>query len=366
MQTAFYKILRIYVRIGLAFFFRKFTWTKHPDFKETGSVIFAANHQNAFMDALAIVMSQKRLSYFLTRAEVFQSKFGAAFFGYIHMMPIYRQRDGVNTVKKNTKIIANCVDYLIKGEQPLTIYPEGNHNLRRSIRPLKKGIARIAFGVLDKNPDIDLKIVPIGINYSAHKRFRSDLHVVYGEPIVVKPYYKNYLANNNQGYEELLTELENRMKLITIDMPRGLKYHPIAKKWVANSNGTFDLDYNFKKNKELVDIITNEKEIPKREVSDTSKILKILFSPLWLIMFVINFIPFKVVHTLTKKLASDPSFTSSMNLVFGIFVSLFFFLIEALILWAFVPGEIALIFFFSVPPLNFLLFKIYKNHYIVE
>jgi 1-acyl-sn-glycerol-3-phosphate acyltransferase len=347
-------------------FYRRFHSVKFDESINEGSIIIAPNHQNAFMDALAIVMTQPRVSYYLTQAKVFQSKLGNAFFTYIFMLPIYRERDGMNTIIKNKEIITKCIDIVEEGKQPLTIFPEGNHNLRRGLRPLKKGIARIAFGVLDKNPDSDLRIVPVGINYSSHKKFRSDLFVNYGEPFAVKPFYKLYLENNNQGYIALLEELEKRMHTLIIDMPRGLRYHKIAKSWVKNANGTFDSEYNFKKNQALLEAIINEQPLPEKEVSDTPKFLKILFSPFWLFMFINNFIAFKIVHVITKKLAEDPAFVSSMKLVFGIFLSVFIYLAQAGIVMAFTSFWIGLIYFLSIPLLNFILFKIYQNSFEVK
>lgn len=359
-------LLTEYVRLGLKLFYRKFNSVQVDTSVNTGSVIFAPTHQNAFMDALAIVMTQPRPSYFLTQAKVFQSKLGATFFSYIFMLPIYRERDGLHTVKRNAQIFDKCVDVLIEGKQPLTIFPEGNHNLRRAIRPLQKGIARIAFAVLDKDPQTDLKITPVGINYSAHKKFRSDLFVKYGEPFAVKPFYDSYLKNKNQGYIDLLTELEKRMRPMTIDIPRGLAYRPIANKWVENSNGTFNLEESFKANQKLVQTIIDEKPIPERQVSDTPLFLKIVFAPLGLFMFVSNFISFKIIRTLTTKLAADPAFESSLDLVFGIFLSWVFYGFQALIIGSFTEFKIGLIYFLAIPLLNYIYFKIYKNAFIVE
>ena len=366
LKHTFIGLLTLYVRIGMRFFYRKFETVKLDDSIGEGSIIIAPTHQNAFMDALAIVMTQPRTSYFLTQAKVFQSKLGNAFFSYIYMLPIYRERDGMHTIIRNKKIIEKCVDVLVEGEQPVTIFPEGNHNLRRSIRPLQKGIARIAFGVLDKNPDTNLKIVPVGINYSAHRKFRSDLFVYYGEPFEVKPFYATYLENNNKGYIELLAELDKRMRPLTVDMPRGLQYHQVAKTWVSNASGTFNLNENFERNQVLLDAIINDSPLPEKKLSDTPKFIKILFSPFWLVMKINNFLAFSLAHTLTKKLAADPAFESSMDLVFGIFLSPFVFLIQAIAVMLFTNFEIGAAYFLSIPLLNYLLFKIYKNSFVVE
>jgi 1-acyl-sn-glycerol-3-phosphate acyltransferase len=356
------------VRIGLHFFFRKFQSKKLDNSVEKGPIIFAPTHQNAFMDALAIVMTQPRTSYFLTQAKVFQSKLGNAFFSYIYMLPIYRERDGLHTVKRNQKIINQCIDVLVDGRQPVTIFPEGNHNLRRSLRPLQKGIARIAFGVLDKDPNSNLRICPVGINYSAHRKFRSDLFVFYGEPLEVKPFYATYLENNNKGYIELLDALAERMRPLMHDMPKGLRFHPIKKAWVEHASGTFDLRFNFDQNQKLLAALEDDKldEIPPKKVSDTPKWVKIIASPFWIWMKINNFISGKMVRTLTKKLAADPAFESSMDLVFGMFLSIFVYLIQAVIIGFFTSFSVGLIYFLSIPIMNWLYLKIYRNHFVVK
>ncbi len=366
LQKTFVFLLISYIRLGLKFFFRKFDHAEQDESAHEGSVIYAATHQNAFMDALAIVMTQPRVSYFLTMAKVFQSKIGNAFFSYLYMLPIYRERDGMHTIVKNKEIFTKCIDILLKGDQPLTIFPEGNHNLRRSVRPLQKGIARIAFGVLDKNPDLDLKIVPVGLNYSAHKRTRSDLFVYYGEPIRVQDFYASYLENNNKGFLELVAELDKRLRTLTIDMPRGLKYHKVSKVWLENASGTTDLHYNYTQNQKLLNAILDETPLPEKKVSDTPKFLKILFSPFGLLIYINNFISIRFVQTLTKKLADDPAFEASMKLVFSMFASVFVYLLQAVVLLTFTNIWIGLGYFLSIPLINFIFLKIYKNSFVIE
>lgn len=366
IQKAFYYSLRVYIRTALKLFYRGLEHKVTDPTIADGPILYAPNHQNAFMDALAIVVTQPRISYFLTQAKVFQNKLGNAFFTFIFMKPIYRERDGMHTVKRNKAIIDSCVDILLEGKHPLTIFPEGNHNLRRSMRPLQKGIARIAFSVLDKNPDSNLRIVPVGLNYSAHKKFRSDLYVEYGEPILVKPFYQTYLNNNQEGYAALLEALEAKLKPVMIDIPRGLKYHSVNKEYIPNVNSTFKPAEDFKANKQLVESILDNKEIPTPKRQDTSMALKVICAPLWLVMFINNFLGFKMVSTLTNKLAADPAFISSMNLVFGIFVLPWLYLLQGLIIQLFIPEMPIWGYLLAMFVGNWALFNIYYSKPVIE
>lgn len=367
IRIFFVFLLSEYVKLGMRLFFRKLVYVYSDKTMNKGPVIYASNHQNAFMDALAIVFTQpRRASYFMTQAKVFQSKLGNAFFTYIYMHPIYRERDGLHTVKRNAEIFDQCVDELAKGELPLSIFPEGNHALRRMIRPLQKGVARIAFGVLDKYPDTDLKIIPVGINYSAHRRFRSDLFVFYGEPIYVKPFYAAYLKNKNQGYILLLAELDKRLRPLTINIPKSLSYRATTNAWVNNAHGTFDAEANFKANKKLIECIANDQPLPPRKVSDTPLIIKILFSPFGLYCYINTFISYTFVRKLANKLAVDRAFQSSLNLLFRVFITWIFYFLQALIVAYFFTNQIACIYFLSTPIINYFYLRIYKNALVIE
>ena len=96
------------------------------------------------------------------------------------MLPVYRIRDGKDSIAKNQEIFEACYEIFAKGESVL-IFPEGNHGLPRRVRPLSKGFTRIAYGFLDKYPDRALYIVPIGLNYTNILRPFRDVSLYYGK-----------------------------------------------------------------------------------------------------------------------------------------------------------------------------------------
>lgn len=65
------------------------------------------------------------------------------------------------------------------------IFPEGGSHDRTELLPLKAGVAIMALGALIKNPDLDLKIVPCGMNYFHAHRFRSRAVIEFGAPLEV-------------------------------------------------------------------------------------------------------------------------------------------------------------------------------------
>lgn len=149
-------------------------------------IMFGSNHENAFLDALVMTTCNLRFDHFLVRADVFNNPVAGFFLRSLNMMPVYRIRDGVSSVKDNDKAFEACYKILAKGES-IIIFPEANHDMRRIRRVIKKGVGRIAFGALNYPGMADeMCIMPMGLNYSNHTAFRSAMHVVYGEPIFIK------------------------------------------------------------------------------------------------------------------------------------------------------------------------------------
>ena len=50
----------------------------------------------------------------------------------LYMLPIYRQRDGVDTIKMNQKTFNKCYDILNQNGN-IIIFPEGNHHYKKCL-----------------------------------------------------------------------------------------------------------------------------------------------------------------------------------------------------------------------------------------
>ena len=73
---------------------------------------------------------------------------------------------------------------------------------------MKKGTARLAFGALEQSPDLDLHIVPVGVNYTYADRFRGDAMLDFGEPIRVQNYWDLYQENPQKAIRDLTDQLK--------------------------------------------------------------------------------------------------------------------------------------------------------------
>lgn len=202
-----------YFRITFFFFFKKFKVIGAENIPKDRPVLFLPNHQNTFLDALTVAESQPRMAHYMARADVFKSKRLIWLMSTVNLRPIYRMRDGRKAVIKNEQVFNELQDFMSRGECVM-MHPEATHNLKYRLRNLNKGFTKLAFGFLDRYPDQELAIVPVGINYHGHTQFQSSVSVIYGKPIDARSYYE--MEDQNQAALELRDKVAEEMKpLIT-------------------------------------------------------------------------------------------------------------------------------------------------------
>ena len=204
-----YSFLFNYVRFSVNRSYRKIHYVGLENIPKDGAIIFAPNHTNTLMDALVVLCYDYTPKVFVARADIFKNPLLAKIFHFLKIMPIMRQRDGFQAVKKNQEIINKSVDVL-KDKIPFCIFPEGTHQAKYSSLPLSKGIFRIAFQANELMPDVPLYIVPVGICYGDFFRFRSTIRMEFGKPINVGAYLAEHPGLSPQeqtnGMKDLLTE----------------------------------------------------------------------------------------------------------------------------------------------------------------
>ena len=102
------------------------------------------------------------------------------------------------------------------------IFPEGGSHDRTELLPLKVGIALIAYSALDKH-NLQIPIVPVGLNYFRAHRWRGKAVIEYGRPTMVDA---STLIQFQQGGEarravcnSLLEDIVRSMKSVLVSTP---------------------------------------------------------------------------------------------------------------------------------------------------
>ncbi len=211
-----YEMARFWVRMTLKrLFYRSWKVRGLENIDPSKPLLIAANHQNALLDALQIVILLKGLSQpiFLARADVFKKKSIATILNWMKIMPVYRIRDGFDSLQKNKEIFEKCAAVLGHGNS-MVIFPEGNHGDHRELRMLKKGLARVAFGAEQaRDNNLGLQVIPVGLDYSDYVKFRGRVTVSVGEPIHMSELTALYSDEDPQPAWKALNE-EIRKKLL--------------------------------------------------------------------------------------------------------------------------------------------------------
>lgn len=290
------------------------------------------------MDALLIVCFNSHITHFLTRADIFKKPLTRWLISTLNMIPIYRIRDGWKSLSENEKTFDACYDLFLKNEA-VVIFPEGNHGDKRRLRPLTKGFARIAFESWQKNSELDISIVPVGLNYSNHQGFRESVSVFFGKPISAKNYFKDSTDING-----LRDELSSQLKRLISHIENENQYDSIMSQ-LKNLNPDF-LDPE-KTNQQISRIENGEVIHTKQNGSSPINFL-------WYAS-VINFIPLFIWHRIRKGI-KDPVFITSLKFGVGIFLFPAFYLLVGTILFSFFGIWIAILWLaISIP--SMLLYK---------
>jgi 1-acyl-sn-glycerol-3-phosphate acyltransferase len=275
--SAFYAFWRTVVSTWHnKFFYRKIIVVGRENINYNDHLIFAPNHQNALMDALAVLCTQKAQPVFLARADIFKRKFIAAILYFLKILPIYRIRDGFENLKSNDWTFNKTIDVL-KNKNGLVILPEGNQERVRRLRQLKKGIFRIAFQADEATGfTMNIKIIPVGIEFTHYSRIRQVLTVVYGRPVEIKEYYGLYRSYPQRAINELRDRLSDEMQKIMVHIEPEEDYEAIDElRDIVNGKYIDDIkNPKLFRDRRLINSLKNSPEDLYRNICSLSLVVK--------------------------------------------------------------------------------------------
>ena len=224
MKKLWYYFLRTYTQIGFFFYFKKIYTYGQENIPANKAVLFVSNHPNALIDPLLVATTNNRITYYFTRAGVFKNKPIEMLLYSVNMLPVYRMSDGISTLQKNETTFRIAYEQLNK-KLALLIFAEGSHSLQRRVRPLSKGFTRVIFGALEKNPGLEIDIVPVGINYGEPTLFGSSVAIYYGKPINANTYWLS--IDKNKATTELVKNTSLALKEIVCHIDSEENYEEI-------------------------------------------------------------------------------------------------------------------------------------------
>ncbi len=396
-----YWLVQQYSNLFYRSYFRKIYVNNLDNLPRNQPVILAPNHQNTLIDALAFDYCAKCQPVFLARADIFKGRILIHILNFMNIIPIYRMRDGASNVRKNDEIFEKTLSVLENKLNPLCLFPEGSHGDKRRLRPLKKGIFRIAFmgqEYFKDNPGV--KIVPVGLDYSHYQKFRSTLLINFGKPIEVSEYYKLYTENSNEAINRLRERLADEMKKLMIDIQteeyydlyQGLRkiYNSemrkklkitgksLLDKFIADKKMISILDEYSGRNPEEISSFSNKvseyfKGLEELNLRDwvlrrdryplitriPEALALFILLPVHILGIINNYLPYKIPVILIKKI-KDLQFHSSFKLVLSmLFFPVYYVILMILALVFFEPWWVKLSYILTLPLTGLFAFRYY-------
>jgi len=386
----FYIFMKVLVRFNLKLFFKRMEIHGLENIPKNCPLIFTSNHQGTLMDGVLLIIASNYNIASLVRADVFKKPLVKWILQKFMLVPIYRVRDGGNPVEKNQEVFKDCFQFL-KEKGAITIFPEGGNGMEWYLRPLKKGVSRIAVGAESQNNfNLNLHIIPTYIHYHNHTKFRSEVVLNFGTPIKLKDYEHLHTQNENKAIRKLTTDVRVGILKNMVHIP-DYENHNTIKNWLLYKAN--DDKYRMKLRQSMGQKISAmQKRIdqlmqlkayqPSEYLGFLNKVesytthltknnfkdwlfarkpvsLGVLFfyfmmlfilSPLWVYSFVNCFLAYCTVNVIIKKIGLPPFYLNALKSFLGLFVAGFIFLVQAIVVW-FLSSSLwmTLLYFISLP-----------------
>ena len=197
-----YSLVKIIAKLAIPIYCRDIAINRKELLKHDGPLLLAVNHPNSFLDAIILCTLFDGTIYSLARGDAFKNKLFAKILYLFKMFPVYRVSEGVENMEENYITFDICKN-IFKQRGIVLIFSEGRCINEWHLRPLKKGTARLAISSWEDG--IDVKILPVAINYSSFKRFGKNIKLSFGEIITKEDVnFKDSHGNAIRQFNETL------------------------------------------------------------------------------------------------------------------------------------------------------------------
>jgi len=187
MSDWFYRCGRVLLNQSVRLYYRRIEVRGAERLPATGPAVLVANHPNSIADAFLLwaCLTRRKVNFIAKDSLTRRPLIGwvARQFGVVGVARAYeyeRQRDLAR--QRNQAAIGTCVPRLLAGEL-IVIFGEGISTDARRLHIIRKGAMRFGYAAeRAAGFRLGLQWIPVGINYSAKQRFRSDVALRVGEP----------------------------------------------------------------------------------------------------------------------------------------------------------------------------------------
>ncbi len=214
-----YRVVRRFLSFVVHVFFRQIevVGLENIPGEDEGPVIFAGNHPNSLIDPVMVVATSGRIVHFAAADYLFRSRLLRPILLALGAVPIRRRMDHGDGKVDNSAAFDALYEVLRSGNT-VGIFPEGLSHNQSQLAQLKTGAARLAFGVMERHPDLPLCIVPFGLTFDHRRHFRSRVLVQYGPPIIIdQARLEEHAGAEREAVQQLTDDIDQGMREVTIN-----------------------------------------------------------------------------------------------------------------------------------------------------
>ena len=232
------RLIQLVLSAALRLFFRRIETYGAGRVPLTEPLIFVLNHPNGLIDPALVFCALPRRISFLAKSTLFTLPILGRLLRAVDALPVYRRVDAPADVSLNRLTFRRCRE-LLRRNRCIAIFPEGRSHNETSLLPVKTGAARIALGALAAGDESEqatlqsLKIVPVGLYYTAKTRFRSEALLRFGEPFAVAPAEPDALDEGGEPPREavaaLSQQIERALREVTLNVPDDEELEAVAR-----------------------------------------------------------------------------------------------------------------------------------------
>ena len=199
-------------------FFRRIDVVGEESIPPEGPVIFAGNHPNALMDGWLLTAKCGRWPlHFMANAKLWKYRFLGRVLDAMGAVPVFRREEHDGDVDNSAAF--DKLFEVIEDGKCVGIFPEGVSHTASQLSTLKTGTARIALESAARGA-IKVTIIPCGLNYMHRHRFRSQVLIEFGEPIVIEGEWLDRFREDERGTVRKLTDhLADALMAVTLNAP---------------------------------------------------------------------------------------------------------------------------------------------------
>ena len=391
LSDTIYEAWRVTFNTTFPLFYSKLATHNGETLHFDNGCIVVCNHPCTLMDPLHLAVNSNRSIHFVVNASLYVHPVSRKFFQTMYSIPIERKEDAKNRGAKNVdnkNSFSVCSNFL-NNNGSIFMAPQGGSYMERRVRKLKTGAARIALAAAnEKDFDTNLTILPVGLNYSDPRYFRSTILVNSGEHIRVADYKEAY-ERDPFGAAQLLTkEIATRMEQLMIDTIDEDEDNFVRKiETLYESEEKRSLRSSFELSKSIIsqgriqkeknavpfqqfekDVTTYFDNLAAEELNDKTvqlavnealpssflSILKIIFGfPFFLYGAINNMVPAFIAKKIALKLSSINEYIGTYKFTFGFFGFPLFYILQSSLVYHFTGSwVIMLVYLVSLIPLG--------------